>query len=153
MEPPFDMPIMRMIACGKTSYLLEMLEKNYKNHFDYIILICPTFDCNKSYQEWKYINDPDFLTIQCKHEQVDIILKHVSDVYKGISSPIILDDCASSQDVKNRVSELVRLAFSARHYNLCTFIVTSRSPLQLNHIVKIYQSLSLFIIQIETALQ
>lgn len=79
--------------------------------------------------------DPDFLTIECDQEQVDIILKHVSDVYKEPNSLIILDDCAAAQNVKNQVSELVRLAFSARHFNLFTIVTTQ----QLTSIAKPYR--------------
>ena len=46
-----------------------------------------------------------------------------------------MDDCASSQDVKNRTSELVKLAFSARHFGLSTIVITQ----QLNSISKLYR--------------
>ena len=59
---PFNMLIVGMTACSKTKYLLNMLEK-HKYHFNYIVLICPTFECNKTYQEWKYKNNPDFVAI------------------------------------------------------------------------------------------
>ena len=59
----------------------------------------------------------------------------VSEVYKGTNSLIILDDCASSQDVKNRTSELVKLAFSARHFGLSTIVITQ----QLTSIAKPYR--------------
>ena len=111
MESPFNMIICGMTNCGKTYYLLNMIEKYYKKHFDYIILICPTFTWNQTYQEWKYINDPDFIAVECE-DNVDKILHFVQVIYKGTNSLIILDDCASSQDVKNRTSELVKLAFS-----------------------------------------
>ena len=80
-----------------------MLQKEYMNHFDFIILICPTFEWNKTYQKCKYLNDLDFIAIKCNQDHVD--------VYKGTNSLIILDNCASSQDVKNRTSELVKLSF------------------------------------------
>ena len=48
---------------------------------------------------------------------------------------IILDDCASSQAVKNRTSELVKLGFSARHYSLSTIVITQ----QLTSISKPYR--------------
>ena len=51
METPFSMIIVGMTACGKTRYLLEMLK-----HFDYVIVLCPTFEWNKTYHEWKYTN-------------------------------------------------------------------------------------------------
>ena len=45
---PFNMIITGMTGCGKTFYLLNFIEKNYKNHCDYIIIICPTFFWNKT---------------------------------------------------------------------------------------------------------
>ena len=41
------MIIAGMTACGKTHYLLKMLEEKYKNHFEYIFIVCPTFEDNK----------------------------------------------------------------------------------------------------------
>ena len=70
----FNMIIVGMTASGQTKCLLDTLEKDYKNHFNYIILICPTFDFNRTYQEWKYIKDPGFITIQCDQDKVDMIL-------------------------------------------------------------------------------
>ena len=51
------------------------------NHFDFIILICPTFSWNKTYQQWKYNKDPDLVTIECVQEHVDKIL-HVIQTIK-----------------------------------------------------------------------
>ena len=59
----------------------------------------------------------------------------VVDIYKGINSLIILDDCASSQDVKNQVSELVKIPFSAGHYDLSMLVITQ----QLTSIAKPYR--------------
>ncbi len=61
--------------------------------------------------------------------------KYIVDNYKGTNSLIILDDCACTQAVKNRVSELVNLAFSARHYGFSTIVITQ----QLTSIAKPYR--------------
>ena len=50
METPFNMIIAGMTACGKTHYLLSMLERDHMKHF----LLCPTFEWNKTYNEWRY---------------------------------------------------------------------------------------------------
>ena len=134
MDTLFNMIIVGMTACGKTHYLLELLEKDYMNHFEFIILLCPTFEWNKTYREWEYINDPDFLTIPCDHGDIDVVLGHVADIFKGTNSLIILDDCADGKEVKNRTSEIVRLGFSARHYGLSTIVITQ----QLTSIAKPY---------------
>lgn len=68
METPFNMPILGMTAWGKTHYQLKMLQNEYMGHYGYIILICPTFSWNKSYQEWKYTSDPDFTTLECPQD-------------------------------------------------------------------------------------
>ena len=47
MLTPFHMLIVGMTACGKTHYLLKMLEENFKRHFDHIFFVCPTFLENK----------------------------------------------------------------------------------------------------------
>ena len=101
-----------MTACGKTHYLLEMLEKEYKNHFDYIFIVCPTLEDNKTYQNWKYLEDPDVFELPCDHDKVEEILKDIKNFAKNTNSLIILDDCAASKDVKNRTSELVKLGFT-----------------------------------------
>ena len=35
--------------CGKSHYVLDLIEKYYKNKFDYIVIYCPTFLVNKTY--------------------------------------------------------------------------------------------------------
>ena len=36
-------------GCGKTHLVLDLIEKEYNKHFDYIIIICPTLQWNKTY--------------------------------------------------------------------------------------------------------
>ena len=105
------------------------------NHFDFIILICPTISWNRSYQQWKYVKDPDLVTIESEQEHVNKILHIIQNIYMGTNSLIILDDCASSQYVKNRTGKIVKMAFSARHYGLSTIVVTQ----QLTSISKPYR--------------
>ena len=90
-------------------------------HFDYttVMLLCPTFEWNKTYHEWNYVNDPNFLAIPCDQDNIDLVLKHVVDTFKGSNSLIVLDDSASGQEIKNRTSEVVKLGFSARQYTVC----------------------------------
>ena len=53
----------------------------------------------------------------------------------GTNSFKIFDDGASSQTIKNRTSETVRLGFSARHSGLSTTIITQ----QLTSVAKPYR--------------
>ena len=135
MDSPFHMIIAGMTACGKTHYLVKMLEEEYKNHFDYIFIVCPTFEDNKTYQNWEYLKDPDVFAIACDHDKVESVLLDIVKFAKNTNSLVILDDCAASKDVKNRTSELVKLAFSGRHIGLSTIVITQ----QLTSIAKPYR--------------
>ena len=41
-------------GCGKTHLVLELIEKEYSKHFDYMVIICPTVQENATYhaKEW-----------------------------------------------------------------------------------------------------
>ena len=81
----------------KTHYLLKMLEKDFKGHFDYMFFVCPTFLENKTYQEWKFLKDPDVFAVPCDHDCVKTALETIVGFAKGTNSLIVLDDCASSK--------------------------------------------------------
>ena len=94
-DPPFNMIIVGMTRCGKTHYLLKKLESDYKGCFEYIFLICPSYLDNKTYLEWKYINDKKIFPMPYKQDQVDSFIGYIRDNFGGTTnSLIILDDCA-----------------------------------------------------------
>ena len=133
---PFNMIIVGMTACGKTKYLLDMLEQDYLGCFEYIFLICPTFKNNKTYREWKYESDEDYIVIPCGQNQVDDWLGYIKNHFENTNSLIILDDCASGNDVKDRTGELVDLGMSGRHALFSTIVITQ----QLTSISKPFRS-------------
>ena len=94
--------------------------------FEYIMLLCPTYYWNKSYLNWKYHSDPKFICLSISHNNVDKTLKYVIETYKEKSIAIILNDCASSQDIKHRTGEVTATAFGIRHFNHSLFILTQQ---------------------------
>ena len=124
METPFRMMILGASGCGKTHYMLKMLEEEYKGHFEYVFIVCPTFKYNTTCHEWKYIKDPDIFTVGFSHDEVEYYLQIITEFAEGTNSLIILDDCAQSKAVKNRTSELVNLAFSGRHMGVSIIVIT-----------------------------
>ena len=45
--------------CGKTHLVFKLIEKEYNNHFDYIIIICPTLQWNKTFHSRDWIKNDD----------------------------------------------------------------------------------------------
>ena len=84
------MIIVGKTACGKTKYLLDMLEKDYMSQFEYIFLVCPTFENNTTYRSWKHESDEDYIVIPCDQDHVDYWLKYIVQNFKGTNSLIIL---------------------------------------------------------------
>ena len=125
-QPPFNMLIVGMTGSGKTQFLLDMLETEYNRVFDYIIIACPTIEWNTTYINWSHLSDHGVIQIPCSQGMINHVLQAVSTIFRGTNTLIIVDDCAASQAVKKRVSELVRLAFSARHYKLSVIVLTQQ---------------------------
>ena len=46
-------------SCGKTQLVLELIEKEYNKHFDYIVIICPTLRENDTYHAEEWIKNDD----------------------------------------------------------------------------------------------
>ena len=44
---PHSAMFVGVTACGKTEFLLKLLETVYKNHFEFIVVLCPTISDNK----------------------------------------------------------------------------------------------------------
>ena len=53
---------------GKTEYLLRILETEYKNHFEFIVILCVTISDNKTYLSRKWILDDKNVLIVCDVE-------------------------------------------------------------------------------------
>ena len=39
---PHSAMFVGVTACSKTEFLLQLLQTKYKNHFEFIIILCPT---------------------------------------------------------------------------------------------------------------
>ena len=122
---PFNALIVGPTNSGKTQFLVNQHCGPFRGKFDYIVLICPTFDENQTLYRFAE-KDPRFYPIICEQHEVEIWLKAASFTFKGTNTLIVLDDCASSKDVKGRTGELVKLGFSARHSRISVWVLTQQ---------------------------
>ena len=113
---------------GKTHYILDLLETKFRNHFEYIVLFCPTYLHNKTYDRKWIFKDKDFIIIDPKTvaKYFDETLEICSDIFKGSKTLFILDDIANLHDSKIKGTSLCNLAFSGRHYNISVWVLVQK---------------------------
>ena len=50
MKEPHTALFVAPTGVGKTHLALNLLESEYRNHFDFIVIICPTLEHNETYK-------------------------------------------------------------------------------------------------------
>ena len=125
---PFHCIITGPTNCGKTRYLIEQLRRPFKSVFDWVILICPTYDRNRIYRGFAKI-DKRFLVVMpdaSNQAEIEELLDLCNVLFSGTNTLIILDDCAVSKNMKNCSNKFIELAFSGRHRGLSVWLLTQQ---------------------------
>ena len=117
-------------GCGKTQFILDLLETEYLNFFTYIVIICPTLERNKTYRrKWLFNDDGVFLIDPKEFGGLD---KTLNTFYKVIGKfddsqvLFVIDDCSALNDMKKKHHSLSELTFSGRHYNCSVWVLTQK---------------------------
>lgn len=125
LQPPFNMLISGTTNCGKTHYVLDLLETQFKNKFDYIVIFCPTFLENDTYNR-KLIYDSENIFIILPNDNLNKLLELSKEFFSGHNTLFIIDDCANLHDSKIKRSAICKLAFHGRHDKISTWIITQK---------------------------
>ena len=124
-------------GCGKTEFVLDLLEKEYYNFFSYIIIICPTWRYNKAYlnRKWLFDNPEHIFLIDPKElapksdDSLNDTLKAFFETYGKLDNNHVLfliDDCSSQKGMTKKKRMLSELAFSGRHLDCSVWILTQK---------------------------
>ena len=77
---------------GKTHLALSLLETEYRNHFDLIVIIYPTLRYNSTYQNRNWVwNDPDVIPIELGN-QFYYLIEKISNLLTGDKTLFLIDD-------------------------------------------------------------
>ena len=101
---PHNMLVSGATNCGKTFFILELLEQEYRNEFDNIVIFCPTYFYNNTYNKNFIYENKNVIIINPKSVEKDLnsILKFAIETYKGSNTLFIIDDCANLHDAKKK---------------------------------------------------
>ena len=115
MEEPHTALFIAPTGVGKTQLALDLLESEYRDHFDFIIIICPTLAHNEMYKSRGWVwNDPEVIPIE-PGNQLYYLIKKISKLLAGSRFLFLIDDIVADEALDKRRQPLLELAISGRH--------------------------------------
>ena len=106
-------------GCGKTHLVLELIEKEYKKHFDYIVIICSTLRENSTYHAKEWIKDNDKVWLVEPKDNLYQWSKKLSGLLRFFEVLFIVDDIIANENLDKRIQPLSELSISGRHRGHC----------------------------------
>ena len=108
----------------KTHLALNLLESEYKNHFDFIIIICPTLAHNETYKSRGWVwTDPEVIHIK-PDNQLYYWIEKISKLLAGDKTLFLIDDIIADEALNKRRQPLLELAILGRHRNHSLWLLT-----------------------------
>ena len=111
---PHSAIICGQTGCGKTVFILDLLEERYIETFAHIVILCPTVRWNKTYHSRSWVwTDPQVFIVD-PGDRLQEYLRAFYSVFAGESTLYIIDDCSASKALTKKKDMLSELAFSKR---------------------------------------
>ena len=97
-------------GCGKTHLVLKLIEKEYNEHFDFIVIICQTLweNCTYHGKEWLKTDDNAWL-VDPKDNLYQKLLRFLEVLF-------IIDDIIAKKDLDKRRQLLLDLSIPGQHW-------------------------------------
>ena len=115
MKQPHTALFIAPTGVGKTHLALSLLENEYRNHFDFIIIICPTLAHNETYKSQGWVwTDPKVIPTEPDNNLYYLIEK-ISNLFTGPATLFLIDDIIADEALDKRRQRLLELAISGCH--------------------------------------
>ena len=111
-------------SCGKTQKVLDLIEKEYKHHFENIVILCPTLRWNKTYLERSWIWKDDYIFVFEPKRNLFELIEKLSELFSGEETLFIVDDMISDETLDKKRQPLLELAISGRHRQHSLWLLT-----------------------------
>ena len=130
-DVPFNMLISGMTDCGKTYYVLDLLEHDFMKTFDYIVIFCPSIEMNKTYKDRKWVEHDKYIYVYPPDKtkmDLNSALEDAINTFRDSDAQtlFLIDDCANLWESKNKCTQLTELGFSGRHCGISVWLITQK---------------------------
>ena len=103
---------------------LFQIEKEYKKHFDYIVVICPTLRINKTCHVRDWIKNEDRVWLIEPKDNLYQWIGKLSQLLSRFETLFIIDDIIANKNVDKRRQLLLELSISGRHRSHYLWLLT-----------------------------
>ena len=112
-------------GCGKSHLVLDLIEKEYNKHFDYIVIICPTLrESNETDHAREQIKDDDKVWIVDPKDNLYQWIKKLSELLRFLKVLFIIDDIIANEYLDRKRQSLLELSLSGRHRGHYLWLLT-----------------------------
>ena len=89
---------------------LDLLESEYRNHFDFIIIICSTLKHNETYKSQGWVwTDPEVIPIE-PGNQLHYLIEKISKLLTGSKTLFLINDIITDEALNKHCQPLLELA-------------------------------------------
>ena len=111
-------------GCGKTHLVLELIWKQYNNHFDYIVIICSTLRENDTYHSKEWIKNDDSAWLVDPTDNLYQWIKKLLELLRFLEVLFIIDDIIANERLDKKRQPLLELSISGRHRGHYLWLLT-----------------------------
>ena len=108
---------------GKTHLALSLLETEYINHFDFILIICPTLRYNSTYKSRSWVWNDIVIPIE-PGNQLYYLIEKINNLLAGDKTLFLIDDITADETLDKCRQPLLELAISGRHRGHSLWLLT-----------------------------
>ena len=103
---------------------MNLLESEYRHHFNFIIIICPTLANNGTYKSrgWVWV-DPEVIPIE-PGNQLYYLIEKISKLLAGSKTLFLIDDIIANESLDKHCQPLLELAISGRNRGHSLWLLT-----------------------------
>jgi hypothetical protein len=111
-------------GCGKTKLMLDLLQNEYKKHFENIVILCSTLKWNTTYKEINILWSDDHIFLIDPKQDLFAWIEELSTFFENESTLFAIDDMIADKNLDKRRQPLLKLAISGRHKNHSLWLLT-----------------------------
>ena len=116
MKEPHTALFVAPAGVGKTHLALSLLETEYRNHFDFIVIICPTLRYNSTYKHRSWPIEPG--------NNLYYLIEKISNLLAWDKTIFLTNDIIADETLDKCCQPLLELVISGRHRGHSPWLLT-----------------------------